>query len=481
VSSQAQAQQKICPTCNTRYGIGSFCARDGTPLVPVADIGRTSDLVGQVLADRYRLVRCIGEGGMGQVYEAQHVNINRRFAIKLLKSEIVSNPEAVARFRQEAWSASSIGHENIIQIDDFATLPNGSVYLAMEFLEGMSLAERMRTSGRLPMGQMLDIVLQTCRGLEAAHQKNIVHRDMKPENIFLVERNERLRAKILDFGIAKVSGAESSQNLTRTGTIFGTPFYMSPEQALGRPLDHRADIYSVGIIMYELFTGRVPFEAESFMGILTKHVTTPPSPPRQFAPDREIPEAVEHIILRAMAKELEERYATMSELLQDLEGFTLGRVPEVLASPPQTLPIANRFPSEQLEGKSEINELRITKGRPRLMWLAVAALALGGAIAAVWKKGAQDTRLPAESPAGTPIRPTAEPISKRPKSALSAKSLEALHEPERVDSEERSPPSTRATKSPHKIAPKRTVKRPSMVDPYERLDDKKGGSLMDPY
>src|SRR6478672_6449230 len=152
----------VCPACNTRYDEGgAFCSRDGTPLVKDPQSMRT-DLVGQILADRYRVVRLIGEGGMGQVYEAQHVNINKRFALKLLRPEIVSNPEAVARFRQEAWSASSIGHENIIEIDDFATLPNGSVYLAMEFLVGRPLSERMRNPPALQLDEALEIFLQVC-------------------------------------------------------------------------------------------------------------------------------------------------------------------------------------------------------------------------------------------------------------------------------------------------------------------------------
>ncbi|HEX8953117.1 MAG TPA: serine/threonine-protein kinase, partial [Polyangia bacterium] len=177
----------VCPACNTRYDEGgAFCSRDGTPLVRNPDAYKT-DLVGQILADRYRVVRLIGEGGMGQVYEAQHVNINKRFALKLLRPEIVSNAEAVARFRQEAWSASSIGHENIIEIEDFATLPSGAVYLAMEFLDGLALADRMRPGDdpALTFGESLDIMLQVASGLAAAHDKGIVHRDMKPENIFL--------------------------------------------------------------------------------------------------------------------------------------------------------------------------------------------------------------------------------------------------------------------------------------------------------
>ncbi|MGZ3427465.1 MAG: serine/threonine-protein kinase, partial [Polyangia bacterium] len=330
----------VCPACNSRYDEGgAFCSRDGTPLVRDPQAMKT-DLVGQILAERYRVVRLIGEGGMGQVYEAQHVNINKRFALKLLRPEIVSNGEAVARFRQEAWSASSIGHDNIIEIEDFATLPSGAVYLAMEYLDGVALSERMRQEPPLSFGESLDIVLQVTSGLAAAHDKSIVHRDMKPENIFLTMKHGRPLAKILDFGIAKVSGAEGNRSLTRTGTIFGTPHYMSPEQALGKPLDHRADIYSVGVIMYELFTGKVPFEAESFMGILTKHITTQPTPPRQIAPEREIPVELEAVILRALAKEAEDRYQSMAELTMELAAIAGQLAPEVLQPRPSSQSVA---------------------------------------------------------------------------------------------------------------------------------------------
>ena len=200
---EAEATKKLmCPACNARFDGGTFCSKDGTPLVEDTSIGKSKNRVGQVLADRYKLVRLLGEGGMGQVYEAQHVNINKRFAIKMLRPEIVSNPEATQRFRQEAWSASSIGHENIIGIDDFATLPDGSVYLAMEFLDGQSLAERLKNGPPLDLGQALSAFMQICRGLGAAHEKGIIHRDMKPENVFVGERYGRMTVKILDFGIA---------------------------------------------------------------------------------------------------------------------------------------------------------------------------------------------------------------------------------------------------------------------------------------
>jgi serine/threonine-protein kinase len=331
LESAGASRRLVCPACNLRYEKGEFCAKDGTPLIvdPAARAGKP-ELIGRVLADRYRIQRLIGEGGMGQVFEAQHVNINKRFAIKLLRPEIVSNAEAVARFRQEAWSASSIGHENIIEIDDFATLPDGSVYLAMEFLDGRSLAERMREPEPISVVEGLDIFLQVSAGLGAAHDKGIIHRDMKPENVFIAVKRDRLVAKILDFGIAKVSGTDGGNKMTRTGAIFGTPHYMSPEQALGKPLDHRSDVYSVGVIMYELFTGRVPFEAESFMGILTKHIMAQAVPPRQMAPEREIPYEVESLIMRAMAKEPNDRIQSMHDLGAEIHGLLGVWAPELL-------------------------------------------------------------------------------------------------------------------------------------------------------
>ncbi|HEX4462547.1 MAG TPA: serine/threonine-protein kinase, partial [Polyangia bacterium] len=237
----------ICPTCKTHYEAGAFCANDGTALLLEGGAG----LIGKVLADRYRIVRLLGEGGMGQVFEAQHLNINKRFALKLLKPEVVGSASSLARFRQEAWAASSIGHANIVEIDDFATLPSGEVYLAMEFLDGQSLAERMRDGPPLMLPEALAILVAVGQGLAAAHEKGIVHRDMKPEDIFLARKGSAQVAKILDFGIAKVTGADEPSNLTRTGAIFGTPLYMSPEQAKGQPADARADVYALGVILYE--------------------------------------------------------------------------------------------------------------------------------------------------------------------------------------------------------------------------------------
>jgi len=304
-----------CPTCKETFPNGAFCAKDGTALVE----HEQTSLVGQVLADRYRIARLLGEGGMGQVYEAQHLNINKRFAIKMLKPEVIGSAQSLQRFRQEAWAASSIGHENIVEIDDFATLPSGQVYLAMEFLDGQSLAERIRDGAPLTQQDAVAVMLAVGAGLAAAHDKGIVHRDMKPENVFLARKSGRVVAKILDFGIAKMTGGDEPSNLTRTGAIFGTPLYMSPEQAKGKPADARADVYAVGVILYELLTGSVPFGGESSVEILSQHIGAAPVRPTEVAPDRTIAPALEALVLRALEKEPDARFASMHDFVRELE------------------------------------------------------------------------------------------------------------------------------------------------------------------
>jgi len=276
-------------------------------------------LVGTVLDGRYRIIKLIGEGGMGEVYSAEHIHIDKKFAIKLLKPEIVSNAEAVTRFRQEARSSSSIGHRNIIGIDDFGQLSDGRIYMCMELLNGAALNDMIQQP--MSADRLLNILIQTGHGLAAAHAKGIVHRDMKPENIFVtIGPNNEDVPKILDFGIAKVSGNDGQNHLTRTGTIFGTPFYMAPEQALGNPVDARTDIYAMGVIMYECFAGSLPFQGESFMGILTQHITSEPEPVAQRAQKagRALPLGLAEIITRCMQKNPAQRYGSMDELVNAL-------------------------------------------------------------------------------------------------------------------------------------------------------------------
>ncbi len=275
--------------------------------------------VGDLFDRRYRIVKKLGEGGMGEVYAAEHTTLQKRVAIKLLRPEIVSNVEAVKRFRQEATSSSSIGHKNIIRIEDFADLPDGRIYLCMELLDGLPLNDMIKEQAMSP-DRLLNIAIQTGHGLAAAHAKGIVHRDMKPENIFVTTINGEDVPKILDFGIAKVAGNDGQNNLTRTGTIFGTPFYMAPEQAMGQHVDGRVDVYAMGVILYEVFAGSLPFRGDSFMGILTQHITTEPEPVAQRAAQagRALPPGLAEVIQRAMAKDPAQRYASMDELVQAL-------------------------------------------------------------------------------------------------------------------------------------------------------------------
>ena len=303
---------------STELPAAASSASSSSQLSAPAD-GAEASLVGEVLDGRYKIFKKLGEGGMGEVYAAEHIHIEKKVAIKLLRPEIVSNQEAVTRFRQEARSASSIGHRNIIGIDDFGQLKDGRIYLCMELLAGAPLNDMIKDP--LPVDRLLNILIQTGHGLAAAHAKGIVHRDMKPENIFVTHGpNGEDVPKLLDFGIAKVAGQDGQNNLTRTGTIFGTPFYMAPEQALGQGVDARVDVYAMGVICYEVFSGSLPFQGESFMGILTQHITTEPEPVAQRAAKagRALPAGLPEIIAKAMAKDPEKRYRTMDDLVTAL-------------------------------------------------------------------------------------------------------------------------------------------------------------------
>ncbi|HZJ63307.1 MAG TPA: protein kinase [Kofleriaceae bacterium] len=313
---------------------------DGPPASGSVPQIQSPSLVGQILDGRYRLIGKLGEGGMGEVYAAEHIHIEKRFAIKLLRPEIVSNAEAVTRFRQEARSSSSIGHRNIIAIEDFGQLADGRIYMCMELLNGAALNEIITQ----PVGvdRLLNIMIQTGHGLAAAHAKGIIHRDMKPENVFVtVGPGGEDIPKLLDFGIAKVSGNDGQNHLTRTGTIFGTPFYMAPEQALGNPVDARTDIYAVGVIMYECFSGSLPFQGDSFMGILTQHITMEPEPVAQRAAraGRQLPPGLADVITRCMQKNPAQRFATMDELVNVLVQIYRGVVGPGMSTYMEAFPV----------------------------------------------------------------------------------------------------------------------------------------------
>ena len=289
------------------------------------------------LLGSYYVNDVIGEGGMGIVYLAEHVKLGRKVAIKVLRQEFSSNAAAVSRFFHEARAVNQIGHENIIEVTDFFEDVGGDNYFVMELLEGLDLEQLLEQEEMIAPERAVPIALQICAALAAAHAAGVIHRDLKPENIFLVEHAGRKDfAKLLDFGIAKLTDL-SGQSIQRTmaGSVLGTPEYMSPEQAAGKSVDHHSDIYSLGVILYELVTGRLPFEAKSFGEFLVQHMTVQPKPPTQYDDLRyPISDGLRDVIMRCLEKEPDQRFPSMRELHDALEATLPGAEGFVSAAEP---------------------------------------------------------------------------------------------------------------------------------------------------
>ncbi|MBN1774786.1 MAG: protein kinase [Deltaproteobacteria bacterium] len=394
---------RVCPKCGHRAADEViFCPEDGARLVGEEDshegAPKPDGRLGTVLAGRYRIARRIGEGGMGVVYEAEHVELGKPVALKILREDFTHKQDLVERFKQEARSAASIGHENIIDVSDFGTTEDGGIFFAMELLRGEDLADLLQREVRLPLERAARIIAQMCRALHAAHQKGIIHRDLKPENVFLVRKEERRDVvKVLDFGIAKMTTLDAEgRRLTKTGVIFGTPEYMAPEQARGQTLDLRVDVYATGVMLYEMLAGKVPFTGESFMAILTQHLFSEVKPLSQVAPDVEVPAAVESVIYKAMSKDRDERYATMLEMLEDLQRALQGVPIEHRRS---TLPPIAMRPSrgdakrpERTSGTEGPVAAAGTRRRsrrmaPALLFVALLLAAAGAAAWYLWQAG----------------------------------------------------------------------------------------------
>ncbi len=280
-------------------------------------------MIGATVADRFAIEVKIGSGGMGTVYRATQIGLDRKVALKLLKDEVSWDPDTITRFHREAKAMSLLGHANTVRVFDFGQTSNGTLFLAMEMLEGELLTKKLEREGCLRPADAIVVVTQILSSLHEAHSKGIIHRDLKPDNIFLadVDGHGEPVVKVLDFGIAKVFEGENQfdQLETQKGTVFGTPRYMSPEQAQGKPMDARSDLYSVGTLLYQLLTGLPPFRDDDAVVVMAKHIRDAPEPPSKAAPSQNIPSRLEKAVLKALEKSPEKRFADADAFIRALE------------------------------------------------------------------------------------------------------------------------------------------------------------------
>ncbi|MCC7530806.1 MAG: protein kinase [Candidatus Melainabacteria bacterium] len=316
---QSTGSNKTCTACGRRFkGDLTVCPDDNMPLMTLPD----EDLVGTVLENKYEILEKIGAGGMGAVYKARHQLMHRQVAIKMVLAQLSANSMTLKRFTQEARATSQLNHPNILTVFDFGISPSNQPYLVMDFLEGVNFGRVLEETRQIPIPRAIGIFLQVCAALGHAHQKGIVHRDLKPSNIMLIELDGQPDfVKVLDFGIAKVLSSVDGEtdNLTRTGEVFGSPLYMSPEQFRGKSMDARSDIYSLGCVMYRSLAGICPVTGKDVLECMYKHVNESIPPFSVTCPEAQIPERLETIIMKALAKDPDERYASMNDLRADLE------------------------------------------------------------------------------------------------------------------------------------------------------------------
>jgi Flp pilus assembly protein TadD len=383
---------KICPTCSAEYpATERFCPKDGTALR--SRTAAAADLAGSVIAERYHVLRKLGEGGMGQVYLAEHVKMGRQSAVKVMHSAMVHDADAIGRFNREAANASRIDHPNVAGIYDFGETPEGLVYLAMQYVEGETLTQMVRANGALPPVRAAEITRQAAEGLHAAHGMGIVHRDLKPDNIMVTKDADGLDCvKVVDFGIAKAAG-NASQKVTRTGTVVGTPEYMSPEQLAGEEVDARSDLYSLALVAFNMLTGDLPFPAVSTQTSMIMRLTDKPKSLAEMKPDVAWPAEVQAVMSKALEREASERYATTREFGRALHA-AIEKMPvrPTSAKSTRVIDAAALTPSTRVVGPSSARSTQITpRKRSRMIAMAgVGALVIfvAGALAARGAKAA---------------------------------------------------------------------------------------------
>jgi hypothetical protein len=439
---------------------------------------------GQVLDGKYRIVRLIGEGGMGAVFEGENVRINRRVAIKVLHGAALSNAETVQRFEREAQAAGRIGSDHILEILDLGVLADGERYMVMEFLAGQTLTQRIVQHGRLTPRQVTPLMRQVLVGLGAAHAAGIIHRDLKPDNLFILKERSGIRdyVKIIDFGISKFNALGGDMSMTRTGAVMGTPYYMSPEQAKGSgKVDARSDLYAIGVILYEAVAGQVPFLADTFNELMFKIVLSDPKPLLEVVPDLDPRFAA--IVSKAMARDADQRYQSAAEMVEAFDALALtfagtgagnGAWTAVPVGAPAELPPAQPMTStgQATQGAFATSQQAVpaasapTKRSGAAIAAAIGALVLvGGAFGAYQAFGgkeAQEGHAPSATAVGAP--PPVEVVQPAPTATATA-APSAVDTPAPLPSAAVAPSATVAPSAVASAARVPTAGRPRVAAP----------------
>ena len=352
---------KYCPICSKNYDNEvQVCEIDGATLIVG---GKKDAYLGKRIKGRYQVLSKLGEGGMGTVYLAEQMSVGRKIALKFLQGNYATDDEFIARFRREARLAASLNHRNIVTVHDFDQSDDGSLFIAMEYLDGEKLSEVIRRDGPLEISRAFRLGLQIAEGLEAAHRAAVIHRDIKPDNIMVIQEGGAEDIKLMDFGIARLRSTGTASHLTRAGIIMGTPEYMAPEQAEGAEVSEKTDIYALGIVLYEMISGAVPFRALTPGAVLVKQMQETPLSLRKSR--REVPVSMERIIMHALEKEPQRRHKSMSEVTQQLRAAQVKLKGEAVSKRWNILGRALNKPPKEQKGITAEGALEESSKKPK--------------------------------------------------------------------------------------------------------------------